>query len=373
MSMQPSSRALFLLFIPFVGTAFADTVVLKDGSQIKGEIMEEGPNGVTIEYFVTATIKDQRTVPKSEIDWMERLAPDKKAFQELGSLDAPATVLDASFYDPLVNRKLPDFIAQYPYSSHLSEVREKLKTLSAERDRVFRGDRRLDGHWISSSEIAADPYQTGAATKFAVMRGVIASGDPVEALRIYELLEKTYPGASVIPNAVDAAFKPLDQLQAQIAVARVNGEVARKNMSNAMASAPADQVKLFKDQTEREDNKIKAAIKAAAADGSKFFPVFQNNKDALDALQSLVVSERTRLTQLQKTPMRDGIAAAKQGFSLIKEGKLKEAQEQSALSQRLWPANIDNAKLKEQVDQLANDQSNQSGGKKQPSSQTTKP
>jgi hypothetical protein len=88
----------------------------------------------------------------------------------------------------------------------------------------------------------------------------------------------------------------------------------------------------------------------ASADGSKFFPVFQNNREALDALQELVTAEKTRLIQLQKTPMREGIAASKEASRLLAEGKPKEAQEQLTLSQKLWPANIENAKLKEQVD-----------------------
>jgi hypothetical protein len=355
---------LFLLLGSFSSLLVADTVILKDGTKIKGEILEEGTNSITIEYFATATIKDQKIVSKDEIEQIEKISPDQKAFEELGPLEAPLTVLDASFYDPLINRKLPNFIKKYPYSRHLPTVREKLKTLTEERDRVTSGARRLEGVWITSAEIAADPYQTGAATKYAVMKGVVASGNPVEALRTYELLEKTYPGSSVLPDAVDAAFKPLDQLQAQISVARANGEIAMKNMSNAIAAAPADQAKLFKDQAEREVSSIKAAIKTATADGSKFFPVFQNDKEALDALQALVTAERARLTQLQKSSMRDGIAVAKQGLNLIKGGKLKEAQEQLALSLKLWPANIDNTKLKEQADQLAKDQASQPAGKK---------
>jgi hypothetical protein len=48
--------------------------------------------------------------------------------------------------------------------------------------------------------------------------------------------------------------------------------------------------------------------------------------------------------------MREGIAASKEASRLLAEGKPKEAQEQLTLSQKLWPANIENAKLKEQVD-----------------------
>jgi len=47
-------------------------------------------------------------------------------------------------------------------------------------------------------------------------------------------------------------------------------------------------------------------MKKAEVDGTKFFPIFQSSKEALDALQTLVATEKIRLTALQKS-----LAAAK--------------------------------------------------------------
>ena len=54
--------------------------------------------------------------------------------------------------------------------------------------------------------------------------------------------------------------------------------------------------------------------------------------------------------------MRDGIAAATECRKLIAQGSLKEAQSQLELSQKLWPANIENSRLKAQLDQAIKDQ-----------------
>lgn len=354
--MKPSSLSLPLLFLSLlIGGAFADTLTLKDGSQLKGEILEEGPNGITIECRVTPTIKDQKTVSKEDIAQVEKVSPDQKAFQELGSLDTPPTVTDTSFYDPLIDRKLPDFISQYPDSALNSQACERLKVLTEERERVLRGDRRLDSVWISASEMAAEPYQSGALVKFTCMKAVAASNNAVEALKAYELLEKSYPGSEVMPDAMTVALQQLQQLQSQVTVAKASGEIELKNISNSIASLEktrADEAKKLKDALLQYENNAKSAISAATTDGSKFFPVFQKSKESLAALQALILSERTRLGQFQLSTMREGIAAAKEGLSLIKAEKIKEARDQLALSQKLWAANYDNTKLKLLADRL---------------------
>ncbi|MFZ0434524.1 MAG: hypothetical protein WAL87_00915 [Chthoniobacterales bacterium] len=329
----------------------ADVVVLKDGSKITGEIIAETSDSITVEYFATRTIKDQKTISKTEIDKVEKISPDRKAFEELGSLETPATVLDTSFYDALVDRKLPEFIAKYPDSPCNAEAINRLNILKEERNRVNQGDRRLESVWITAAEIAAEPYQTGAMIQYTFVKAGAASNNPVETLRTYELLEKKYPGSAVMPDAVAIALKQLDVLQAQIPVARANGEIELKNISNALVTARADEAKMLKDGLERDANIAKAAIKTAGVDGSKFFAIFQKSKEALDALQLLVAEERVRLSQFQITTMREGIAAAKEGIRMIREEKLKAARDYLVLSQKLWPVNHDIIKLKNAVDQ----------------------
>jgi hypothetical protein len=357
--MNSIRRSLILLFLShLIGGVFADTLILKDGTKIRGEILEEGPSGITIECRVTPTIKDQKIVAKSDIEKVEKVSQDQKDFQELGSLDTPPTVTDTSFYDPLIDRKLPEFISKYPDSSLNSEACERLKALTQERERVQRGDRRLESVWITASEIAAEPYQSGALVKFTCIKMVAASNNAVEALKGYELLEKSYPGSAVMPDAVPIALQQLQQLQSQVAVAKANVEIELKNISNsvvALEKTRADEARKLKDAMLQYENNAKSAMTVAGADGSKFFPVFQKSKDSLAALQVLILSERARLSQFPLSTMREGIASAKEGLRMIKAEKIKEARDQLALSQRLWPANYDNTKLKLLADRLEAD------------------
>lgn len=340
---------LALILYP-VFSVMADSITLKDGNVLKGDVINDGPDGVLLEYFVTSTIKDQKLVSKDEIATISVTPVDEKAFQDLGSLTTPQTVLETSFHDQLIETKIPAFIKQYPYSRHLTELREDLRSLEAERARLQKGDRRIDGTWIEAATIEADPYQFGAKIQFSEMKNRMDAKDPVGALQSYELLEKKYPSSGVMPDAVDVALKEINLLQERLGVAKANFDIFDKRCQKTLDNTRADQAKELKDAIEKDAALAKKAMAVASADGSKFFPVFQNNREALDALQTLVTAEKARLIQLQKTPMREGIAAAGEASRLLAEGKLKEAQEQLELSQKLWPANIENAKLKDQLD-----------------------
>lgn len=347
-------KPLFLLLLVQIpGLLLADSITMKNGQEIKGEVISDGPDGVLIDYYVTATIKDQKLIPKDEIAKISVIPPDEKAFADLGSLTAPPSVLDTSFHDALIEKKIPEYLAKYPYSRHLGELRAALGQLEAERSRIRQGDRKIDGAWITVSAIEADPYQTTAMIQFATMKEKSQANDPVAALQGYELIEKTYSGSRILADAVVVALKQLDVLQDKLSLSRINYDILDKKRQKAIALAPADQAKEIKDALDKDAALAKSSISAAQSDGSKFFPVFPNNKEALEALKTLVDSERTRLLLLQKTPMRDGINATDEASKLVAAGKTQQAKDQLVSAQKLWPANHDLAKLTAQVDQMA--------------------
>jgi hypothetical protein len=345
---------LSLLVVTSVAvTLRADVITLKDGREIKGEILNETPDAVQIEYYVTPTIKDQKFYSRDEIAHMVTIPADEKAFLAIGNLATPDTVLDTAFYDQLIDKKIPEFLGFYRYSKHLAELREDLHALDAERSRVRRGDRRINGVWITAAQIAADPYQSGAKIKFAEIKELAATNDCVSSLQSYEMLEKEFPGAEIMPDAIALAQNQIDQLQDKLSLAKTNFEIIDKRRQRALLLAPADQAREIKDSLQNEKLAATNALATATADGAKFFPIFQNSKESMDALQTLITAEKTRLTALQKIPMTEGMAASSQCARLVSEGKLKEAQDLLTQSQTLWPANIENTRLKLQLDDLA--------------------
>jgi hypothetical protein len=188
------------------------------------------------------------------------------------------------------------------------------------------------------------------------MKELAGTNDYVGALQSYELLEKEFPGSEVMPDAIVLAQAQMDQLQDKLSLAKTNFEIIDKRRQSSLLQAPTDQAREIRDALQNEKVSATNAIASATADGSKFYPIFQNSRESMDALQALITAEKTRLTALQKIPMTEGMASASQCAKLASEGKLKEAQDQLTQSQALWPANIENTRLKLQLEDLAKSQ-----------------
>ncbi len=341
----PRLALIVLLLLSIQGSSFADTLLLKNGQEVKGEIIQQGADGVVLEYQVTPTIKDQKTYSSNEIAKIIVLSEEEKAFAALGNLTPPPTALVTSFYDPLVDKKIPEFLAAYPYSSHVPELRKTLHSLTEERDHLKAGDRRIDGTWITAAQIAANPYAMQSKIQLNALKEAAAENDPVAALKSYELLEKNYPGSSVIPDAVEIAQAQLDRLRAKLSAVKADFDVLAKKREAWFTTAPQDQVKLMKASLENESLQAKTLMAQAAADGSKFFPIFQNVKDALDQLETLVLAEKERLKLFPLSSMRESIANTEKASLLIDQGNLKEAQSELDAASKAWSANADLAPL----------------------------
>jgi hypothetical protein len=156
-----------------------------------------------------------------------------------------------------------------------------------------------------------------------------------------------------MPEAVELALARIDLLQDELSAAKANFAVIEKKRQNALSAARADQAKEIKDAIEQENVAFKAAKMNAEKDGTKFFNIFPNIKDALDALQAVANAEKIRLALLLQTPMRDSLVASRDAARLLSLGSLKEARDQLAAAEKLWPSNAEVVTLKKQLDDAA--------------------
>lgn len=326
------NRAQYLLLPIILGVAAslsADTIELKNGTTLEGNIITDGPDAVVIEYKVTPTIKDQKTIQKEDIVKMTSVSEDEKAYKELGNLTPPATALDTSFYDPLVDRRIPEFITAYRYSKHVPELREVSANLEKERNRIRQGDRKVEGVWITAVEIQKDPVESQSRIRLAEIKVRSSAKDYVGALQSYELLEKNGTNSKVLPEAIGLALTNIAMLQQDLAVAqatfpalaqqtilKLGGNPAKPTdpitlfvmqgstnlpaVSANSSSVGADEIAAVKASIVRDVIAAKAAQKKAELDGSKFFPIYPSLKEMMDALQKLAVAEKDRLIDLRK-------------------------------------------------------------------------
>jgi len=155
-------RAWYLLgFCLLTGWAGADTLKLKNGTVLTGEITAENPTNISIEISVAGgSIMSTTIVPASNIVEITRLTPVQKhetALQrEVARLQAYTLNSNVSYaveyYDRVIVSVFRKFLRTYPGSPYTAEGNTHIQEWQAERDQVAAGQIRYNGDWMSKAD-----------------------------------------------------------------------------------------------------------------------------------------------------------------------------------------------------------------------------
>src|SRR5262245_50582763 len=89
-------------FALLVSTSWGDTVVLKGGEKLEGKITEETATEVKMNVQVSASIVDERTIPRADIEKLEKTAADESAWAVLKAYQPGASSLPKEQYDRFI-------------------------------------------------------------------------------------------------------------------------------------------------------------------------------------------------------------------------------------------------------------------------------
>ncbi|MEM0970445.1 MAG: hypothetical protein AAGJ31_13905, partial [Verrucomicrobiota bacterium] len=169
------------LAVPSLLGAATDKVVLKSGTVLEGTILEESPDQVRIEVLL-GSIKEKKTVPMSEVERIEKAAPDDIAFGELSGMLPTPSLLDASKYAERLSR-VNAFLTNHPTSKHQEAVKKMQSELQEEEKRVKAGDIKLKGEWITAEVREAHRENIEADIFLSKVLGAAKGGNYLAALR----------------------------------------------------------------------------------------------------------------------------------------------------------------------------------------------
>ncbi|MCB1085826.1 MAG: hypothetical protein KDM63_02175 [Verrucomicrobiae bacterium] len=309
------------------GSLLADTVKTKDGKTLEGKITYEGTDFIKFEVAVSATIKDTKTIPRTEIVEIIKAAPDDVALDALRKQLPAPSLMSAEAYRTMIEKGPKAFLTQFPSSAHKPEVEKILADLTDELDKVERGSVKLEGEWISAQDRKQFEALTNSRIRLVVMRQNIAQRNLLGALRDFEILEEQYYGTPAFATALGEVRQVLPAfggfVQQSLASVKLRNEqwekdkgvldeVARKQVEAARAAELAN----FK----RANDQEKAA-------GVKWMTVNNNSAESLTATLNLVKAEIDRLGKIdvnEMTQLGEKLVAVDK---LIAEGKLAEAKQ----------------------------------------------
>ncbi len=343
----PCLSILFVSLGVLVAGALADTVILKSGERIEATISSETPTEMTLEIRVSSGITDQRVIKKADVVKVDRVAPDEAAYRAILHLLPGKSSLLAGQYDAII-KALQGFVGQYPESTHKAAVLAALTAFEGEKKRVDAGEVKLDGLWLTRAEAQKQRVQIGGALTFNAMKTANANGDAIGALNAFSTIEKSFPGARVMPEAVDLARQILPGLRAAtlrtIESAKVLKIEREKGFADAKVQDRAELVAAF----QREEARNDAAL-AAATTANLWPPFIASSEKGLNAILAKITPESQRLEKIPVAPMRASIKLAEKAQTEFTAKDYAAATETLKEVTKLWTANEMATRLTAQI------------------------
>jgi len=331
------SISRMLVFTMCVTGAFADTITLKNGEHLEGKITKETDKDITMEVKVSQGIVDERVLPKAEIEKIDKVTPELEAYRAIAQIQLAQNSLGAAQYDPYI-RTLQAYVTQYPNSARTADVQKTLDAFKAERKRVEVGEVKINGDWINKVEAEKEKAQIGGRLAYNYMVSQSAAGDHVGALNTFDALEKTYPGAAVMPDAVELALRLMTALSREVEQAipaqKVYKSEHEKGLKTAATGDRAEIAAALKNEQAAGD-----AEAAAAESGNHWAPFNTHSEKCLLSLKARIVKEGQRLAKFEPEKMRQSLQLTDAARQSLASGDTDAATKTLKEAIALWKDN----------------------------------
>ena len=341
------STTLCALILSGIGLR-ADTVTLKSGEKIEGKVLSETDAEITLSVQVTATIKDERVIKKADVDKVEKVMPDEQAWAPLAAVAPGQDSLERDDYEKVI-AMLGYFLGTFPNSSHAKLAKERLEMFQVDQKRIERGEVKMDGVWLAKEKVEEERIQIGGHILLNRMRAHASAGRSVEAMLVFDQLEKSFVGSANYPDAVLlgrkilAGLKPVvEQQQARL---KRKAEDDKVRLKTAQGAEKIQLEALLK----AEQAKNEAAVTAVEKSGAKWLPLQPATERSMASLLSRTTSETTRLNGLPVEKMAQSIKFAETAAADISGGKLAEAEKDLSDAGSAWSANELTGRLKKKL------------------------
>jgi hypothetical protein len=248
---------LLLAFALAIVCARADTVTLKDGTVLEGEIRAEDDATLSIYLeFAHGTITETRQIHKTDIAKVVRLTPEQRAawqakrdYEGIEKYQLNASVsYRLEYYDQVVRDVFHKFLANHPDSVYASNVTARIVQWEAERDQVAGGKMKFHGQWLPAEEGARLAEHERGQQLLAQSRTLISQGRLESAIQQLQMVlsltaqpELASQARTLLASTFQQSITLLDrqrqQLETDVASAQQSVDRAQQAVNAAEGAA----------------------------------------------------------------------------------------------------------------------------------------
>jgi hypothetical protein len=281
----------------FVHSSPADTIVLKSGEKIVGNVLREDAAGYLVE-IKKGTIRDEKIIPRADVSYVEKETADEKAFREIEGYVPTPDLLRKEGYETRME-KIEEFLEDYSDSRLQASAKEILEVLNEEYAIIEAGGIKFGDEMVSPDDYEANAYEYDVRIAEKRIKDAVARMDLLEALRMFSQYGENFgesegsQGMSALILQVLKAFK--QNLAENIASFDKRVE---KRLAGLASMARDDRVKTERALKE-EMGKVEKRFLIEKASGQKWITPDAFHKQSMEEALRQVTSEMSRLEDLK--------------------------------------------------------------------------
>ena len=327
MKTRPKTAAI-LLFLTL--PAFADTIILKDGTKLEGKILRQDATNYYVEVSVTKSIKDERTIAKADVTKVERVKPDLVAFEQLTKLVPAPDLLTNEEYGQRV-RAFEKFTTEHRDSDKLKEAKAMLAALKIEANEVLAGGVKMSGKIIPPAEYRSNAYDIDSRIQEAKIRALVKQGRYLQALRTFSDFSRDFRNTSAHAALVPLINQVINTYLAEVGETLASYDARVKERATGLTRMPSDNRTETENAIREETVAIEARFKAEQDAKIGWVTTDPFFKPSLDETVNFGKQEINRLASLEKTPAVDAGKVYREALATI-QGKVDASAASNAIN-----------------------------------------
>lgn len=310
------------LLVAFSYPAMADILTMKDGTKIDATILSRTAEEFELEVNVTKSIRERRTVKRSEVVSVETINQANVIFEEKIAGLAPAPpFLSLAEYDERI-QTLKAFLAEHKVTSAGTKASAMLTELESEREVVAKGGVKVSNEkdaLITADERAKDIIYINSQAEGHKLQELIKARAYTLALRQADQLEQKYFGSQAHRDAVPIMQSLIANYSRALA-GQLEGLDKREEMRVSSFSnlPPSDLQRALQAEEQRKANFERIWAKENEAEehwltlDPKNSDSVQNTLAGLNKETERLAQTSSQLTEIEETGklFRDGWVAA---------------------------------------------------------------
>lgn len=315
--------------------AQADTIILKDGTQLDGKVLSETDTQLVVEVQVSASISDRRTLAKSDVLEVRVTPPDQSAWEKIKGTRLPENNLDVAEYIILA-APIEEFLAAFPDSAFAAEASKTLDSIKAEQSRVAAGEIKLEGTWISAEEVMRRGDEIASKKSFMRMKSLASSGDLPGALNEFKTLEKNYSAEATYLEAAELARQIVLALQNELARRKADLDRYKAEFEQGLLVTPEHLKQGIINAAKAKEAEYDAILAQAKQVGLEFPPLIPRSENSLKELETVVKRESDRLASLNFSVQKSAVELVQRAEEAIAQNRLADVAPLIEQAKSLW-------------------------------------